>query len=316
MIGKTVFIYGRRFLIYDIDNFTKSFYYQNFGITDFTPIEVDEKGQPLPKMEIPPYNGYGSLEDSLQNVVNLIPEPAKKDYIKVMENDSTKLRYEAVMDSVHNEDAGRRFVLIYHVADDTMSIYETPTRNSGIIGGKFLEKSRIAKPGSIAERPNFYGPQDFYMGAVIEVFKTRFVIKNADTFVLKFAEKYQDQFPPEVLENLRAHLGNSQEDKTAGCYRYQPMTVVRNEGDTARLVGELRTQLKKLGIIGRPRIDEVFLQLDNSRRGFITKEDIKRKCQKINLPTDDDIMDATVREITQDPEGRISLEEWRKYLEE
>jgi EF-hand domain-containing protein 1 len=48
-IGRTILIYGRRFLIYDIDNFTKAFYWKNFGMTDFTPVDVDVKKPELPK---------------------------------------------------------------------------------------------------------------------------------------------------------------------------------------------------------------------------------------------------------------------------
>ncbi len=44
---------------------------------------------------IPPYNGFGSLEDSLQNCLSLIPEPPKKDVIKLLENDNKVLRYVA-----------------------------------------------------------------------------------------------------------------------------------------------------------------------------------------------------------------------------
>jgi EF-hand domain-containing protein 1 len=48
-IGKTIVIYGRRFLIYDVDNFTKGFYWKNFGLTDFTPINVDIESPDPPK---------------------------------------------------------------------------------------------------------------------------------------------------------------------------------------------------------------------------------------------------------------------------
>jgi EF-hand domain-containing protein 1 len=47
--------------------------------------------------EIPPYNGFGTLEDSLQNCLRLQPERPKKDYVKLMENDHRVLRYEAVI---------------------------------------------------------------------------------------------------------------------------------------------------------------------------------------------------------------------------
>lgn len=49
-IGKTVDIYNRRFFIYDIDNFTKAYYWKTFGQTDFTPIDVELQHKQLPKM--------------------------------------------------------------------------------------------------------------------------------------------------------------------------------------------------------------------------------------------------------------------------
>ena len=52
-----------------------------------------------------------------------------------------------------------------------VTIYEPPVRNSGIIGGKFLERTRVAKPCTTMEKPQFYGPQDFAIGAVIKIFK-------------------------------------------------------------------------------------------------------------------------------------------------
>lgn len=51
-LGDTLYIYGRKFLVYDVDNFTKAFYYKNFGITDFQMVNVDQTKKPLPKMVI------------------------------------------------------------------------------------------------------------------------------------------------------------------------------------------------------------------------------------------------------------------------
>jgi len=76
-----------------------------------------------------------------------------------------------------------------------ITIYEPPVKNSGLIGGKFLERTRVAKPGSTPERPVFYGPQDFYIGATVHVFRHRFVITNADMFVLTYMEQHRSQFP-------------------------------------------------------------------------------------------------------------------------
>ena len=49
-LGTTVPIYGRKFLIYDCDNFTKAFYYHHFGQTEFNSMDVNEKVKQLPKM--------------------------------------------------------------------------------------------------------------------------------------------------------------------------------------------------------------------------------------------------------------------------
>lgn len=41
------------------------------------------------------------------------------------------------------EDEGREFTITYYTLDNTISIYEPPKRNSGIIGGKFLSRREI-----------------------------------------------------------------------------------------------------------------------------------------------------------------------------
>ena len=66
-----------------------------------------------------------------------------------MENEQKILRYEAVLETTRAEDQGRKFIISYRLSDDTIGVYEPPMRNSGIIGGKFLENSRVAKPGKL-----------------------------------------------------------------------------------------------------------------------------------------------------------------------
>ncbi|VDP98987.1 unnamed protein product [Trichobilharzia regenti] len=109
-------------------------------------------------------------------------------------------------DSVRPEDASRRFILSYWLADDMISIFETPVRNSGFIGGTFLKKARVAKPGSTIDNPVYYGPADFSLGSKIDVFGTRFIITDADEYVVKFLEANRDQFPDELITCLRARL--------------------------------------------------------------------------------------------------------------
>lgn len=42
-----------------------------------------------------------------------------------------------------------RFIISYFLSDDTVLVFEPPQRNSGILGGKFLERGRIKKPDGI-----------------------------------------------------------------------------------------------------------------------------------------------------------------------
>ncbi|KAK6187064.1 hypothetical protein SNE40_006312 [Patella caerulea] len=315
MIGKTVIIYGRRFLVYDCDNFTKSFYYHNFGITEFPAMEVEGMAKELPKMEIPPYNNFGSMEDSLQSCLSLVPQPPKKDFIKMLENDHKVLRFEAAMDSMKPEDKGRRFILAYRLADDMMTIYEPPVRNSGIIGGKFLERTRVAKPGSQPDKPSFYGPQDFFIGAVIEVFKHRFVITSADQYVLKYMEEHKEQFPEQTVESLRQKLGETSIMVDQTSTKGGPLTVKRSPGDLENLVRQVRAQLKKIAITDKTRIDEMFLRYDTDRTGYIDANNMRDLCRRLQLPTDDDVIIALVSECTNSVEGHIGLEEFRRFVE-
>jgi len=312
-IGKTLTIYGRRFLIYDCDNFTKGFYYNHFGITNFEPVEVKGKAKELPKMEIAEYNNFGSIEDSLQSCNSLIPQPPKKDFIKMLENDHKELRFEAIMDTMRPEDRGRRFIITYRLADDMLVIYEPPVRNSGIIGGKFLERTRVAKPGSSLEKPVYYGPQDFFIGAVIEIFKHRFVITNADAFVLKYIEDHQAQFPEQTYASIKQKVGEYMGPKET--MKGGAMKVQRTEGDLALMVGQVRAQLKKIAITDKCRVDEMFLRYNNDRTGFIDVNNLRDLCKRLQLPIDDDVLQTVICQISSGSEGKVSLEDFRQFIE-
>ena len=100
--------------------------------------------------------------------------------------------------SKHKEDASRRFVVSYRVADDTLSIYEPPQRNAGIIGGKFLDRNRILKPGSSLSDPagpSYYSATDLYVGAVIDIFNRKFTLIDADEYVFKYMEDNKNSYP-------------------------------------------------------------------------------------------------------------------------
>lgn len=59
----------------------------SFLTEEFESIKYKADPQPLPSREIPPYNGFGSEEDSLATCLSLRPKPTRRDFKKFMEKD-------------------------------------------------------------------------------------------------------------------------------------------------------------------------------------------------------------------------------------
>jgi len=110
------------------------------------------------------------------------------------------------MDSTRPEDQGRQFTISYRLKDDKLAVYEVPVRNSGWPGGKFLEYCNVLKPGSSNDCPEYYGPHDMYIGAMLDIFHTRFCLTSTDKFTLDFVNANPDCFPCHVRESLQKYF--------------------------------------------------------------------------------------------------------------
>lgn len=67
---------------------TSFFFLSLFSPTeDSQPVQYKTLPAPKPPRTVPPYNGFGSEEDSLGSCLNLLPKPPKKDFRKFMEKD-------------------------------------------------------------------------------------------------------------------------------------------------------------------------------------------------------------------------------------
>lgn len=151
------------------------FYRTKYGIDDFTPLEKpdEKKGAQCSTVEryIPPYNGFGSYEDSLGNCFSMEPKPPKTDFVKFIYHDklvdqkhkwffffyqdlhfililfktpyqiyscrygfeSHVLRFRAKLISNITENNERHFIVRVFLTDNTISIFELAIRNSGMI---------------------------------------------------------------------------------------------------------------------------------------------------------------------------------------
>ncbi|XP_008498041.2 EF-hand domain-containing protein 1 [Calypte anna] len=282
-VGKSTNLLGRTFFIYDCDEFTRNFYREKFGITDFQPVEIKKKPPEEVPQVIPPYNGFGFLEDSLQNCFSLFPKPPKKDIVKMLENAHKVLRYQVVLETPNPEDRKRRFILSYFLSTDMISIYEPQVRNSGIIGGKYLRKTRVAKPGSTADNVTYYGPSDFAIGATIEVFGHRFIIIGADEFVLKYMESNAEQFPPATLQSLRDHFHQQQVVKEADSSAIPTLGTCSQDLD--ELIAQVQEELRHHKYLNNRDIWEAFLQCDKDGSGIMDKAKFFSLCENLSVPT-------------------------------
>jgi hypothetical protein len=189
VVGESFEVFGRKVVIYDCDEFTRSFYKDYLGFEQHSlPIETPE--QVHIQLSHAPHVGIGSEEDSLGSCVSLRPKPPKKDCIKQMENSDRVLRFEAKMNNKLPEDKARTFIIGVFLADDTVGVWETKKRNSGHTEGKWAERSKKRNPAT----GQFFLLADFYAGATVELNGVPFLISKADDYTLKYMEENPDLF--------------------------------------------------------------------------------------------------------------------------
>uniref|UniRef100_A0A672ICX8 EF-hand domain (C-terminal) containing 2 n=1 Tax=Salarias fasciatus TaxID=181472 RepID=A0A672ICX8_SALFA len=184
-VGGELNVWGRRVILTDCDDFTKHYYRSKYGIETRT----------SPPRPVPPYNGFGSEEDSLSSCRGLLPKPPRKDFHKFMENDRV-LNFLAKMATTDPVDQERLFHVSYHLCDDTISVFERPQKNSGVIGGKFLLRCRVKKPGQDlfkSELSEYFTAPDLYVGATLCLGGRSFRILEADEFTLNYMQQRADE---------------------------------------------------------------------------------------------------------------------------
>uniref|UniRef100_A0A2K5E9G9 EF-hand domain-containing protein 1 n=1 Tax=Aotus nancymaae TaxID=37293 RepID=A0A2K5E9G9_AOTNA len=301
IVGKSLTILGRTFFIYDCDPFTRRYYKDKFGITDLPRIDVSKQEPPPVKQELPPYNGYGLVEDSAQNCFALIPKAPKKDIIKMLANDNKVLRYLAALESPIPEDKDRRFVFSYFLSTDMISIFEPPVRNSGIIGGKYLGRTKVVKPNSTVDNPIYYGPSDFFIGAVIEVFGHRFIILDTDEYVLKYMESNAAQYSPEALASIQNHVRK----REAPASESESKQTEKDPGvqELEALIDTIQKQLKDHSC--KDNIRKAFQIYDKEASGYVDREMFFKICESLNIPIDDSLVKELIR-MCSHGEGKIN----------
>ena len=155
---------------------------------------------------IPPYNGYGTEEDSLLNVKYLnFQNKTKERYIDKFKRDKHILRFLSKLISPFPSDDERAFLLSFYCRDEAIQIYEIAGRNSGRKSGKFYEKQRVKNPYT----NKYYTEKDFILGNLIYVNKYTFKLVEMDEYTRKYMLSNSDIFKDSDIQNIvsRIRLG-------------------------------------------------------------------------------------------------------------
>lgn len=200
-IGETIYVASMEILLTDADEFTREFY-NTKSMPLGPPIELPEPVYPTVTTEIPPYNGFGSKEDSLQTCKsNLVPSAPMKDGMKAQLFQGMVLRYRAKLHNPKEADKSREFIIQYHLEDDSVQIREPPIRNTGHKGGIFLARCQVDAPelsdetkegGSVSsvntkDHANL-SAYDIFIGATITILSHKFDILDCDQYTFKYME--------------------------------------------------------------------------------------------------------------------------------
>jgi hypothetical protein len=192
LVGNTFDIWGRTFVIYDCDDFTRQFYKDYMGVDQAAAI-INVEAPPIRHTALPPppHNGVGRPEDSLLNVLMVRPKPPKQDLVRLMTLSGEVLRFECKMVNGQPEDEIRCLVIGYFPADHMVAVWETPKRNSGFTGGKFMEKSRKINP----DTGRYFELTDFAVGKYVTVKAHPLLVTRADEHALQWTEANPEVFP-------------------------------------------------------------------------------------------------------------------------
>lgn len=355
-IGTEMNVWGRKFVLCDCDDFTREYYKAKYGITNMEPMVFKQPGEcgvATASREVPPYNGFGSEADSLCSCMGLLPKPPRRDFVKFMEQDrsgldSNVLRFLAKMNTTKAVDQDRRFIVSYFMSDDTLLVFEPTVRNSGIIGGKFLERGRVKKPDNTpyaTSRAEYYGVTDLFVGAQVEFNNHRFVLIDADEYAYNYMERHD--FPVADLARVRARLQTVAQDAPdrmaaldLACglpyeqfrdalkdiakgqlSEHEIITLARyyqdkkeDPVDVETLVAVAQDQLRKGDFENFSRIEDQCVHSDQTRCGLLGGDAVRGVMSSLRVPIQDDLLRALVAKLGADEFGRVDYMELVRRL--
>lgn len=262
-------------MIYDCDEFTHRWYRENMGVTQ-NPVKLAKARPTVIYQPIPPYNGYGTLEDSLGSVYSLQPVYPKIDMKKMFKQDMHTLRFEASLVSTEPDDETRKFMITFYCGNDTVQIYEICDKNSGRIGGRFMERQKQINPTT----NNYYTEKDFMIGNIVFLAGFKFRIVKADEYTEKYMEDNSEVFPQASLDHL--------------------IEKIKRGASKHKSLQDYAVYLMKT--------------LDANNNGFVELEEFSQGLAKMNIYITKHEEHLFLKRFDQNGDGKVSMEEFYNTL--
>ncbi|XP_034832363.1 EF-hand domain-containing family member C2-like [Maniola hyperantus] len=227
-IGAVINVYGRKVVLTDCDPFTKEYYRVTYGFDAFTPLPLPKDegteciSSNMAERQLPPWNGYGSYDDSAENCRTVEPKAPHRDFMKFLNKDrvgfdSHILRFAARLINDNPVDAQRYFIIKYFLCDDTIGIFELGERNSGFKGGRFFRRDKMYLPDVeffVPKEPPAYTDKDMWVGNELVINKHRFRLIAADEYALRYMELHSNEYPmanvPLIMDKIRRTLASKE----------------------------------------------------------------------------------------------------------
>jgi EF-hand domain-containing protein 1 len=259
------------------------------------------KAVPGPSIEPPPYGGFGTEEDSLGSFFNLLPMYPRRDLSRATKFEGMALKFKAkiaphrepgvvanttpddplagamtreeaetkaVSEGVARIDASREFVVTWFMENETLTVYEPPQRNSGVIGGKFLSRRRLRN----IDTGDFFRDEDFFVGANLLLGGHRFHLYDAEGFTRKLlkgqAKVWGSSDVKFVLNNLRTKFADF------SLTMRRAFRSMDKDYSGSITMDELQTQLRKWNfVVSRDELVQIFNFYDRGHTGKWTFDD-------------------------------------------
>jgi len=284
-IGGFLNIYGRQVLLTSCDEYTKTFYKSVHHLKDSDFEEITQKKADTEpkkvKRDIPPYNGYGTEEDSLGSYYSLVPKQPVKDHHKLTKYDGCCLRFLAKLNesNTQTENYQRRFIVFFFLTDDTIKVYERPLRNSGFVSGKFLERTKLRNN---AKDSKWFHAEDFYVGATVLINGFHFDLIETDKQTTDIMSDNIEVFTRDSPETILKALADKLWDRSFN--QTKTFRFIDEDKDRQISPSEMKSLCAKYGWNVNPnQLKSLFRYFDADDSGQISVDEFFKALQRYKL---------------------------------